>query len=507
MSTIDRREFLKIAGVGTGAILTGCTPVSTPVSTRPTPRSTHIVVIGAGAFGGWTALNLQRQGARVTLVDMYGPGNSRSTSGDETRGVRTSYGDRTHGELWMQWANTAITRWKEFDTEYSRPHAPQLFFTTGDLIMRADWEPFLTQTRTWWQKNGIAHETLEVDEVKKRWPQIHVDDIKAVLYEPQAGVVRARRATQAVAEVFENEGGRIVIGRVVPPEPGSWDGHTLRFVNGDTIAGDAFVFAVGPWLGKTFAFMQNRMRTPIGTVLYFGTPPGDHRFTYPNLPTWNFPGTTGWAGLPIDNRGFRVRGGGGGGNAPRTTAAAGGNQTAGQTAGQTASQTPSQTSNQTPSQTPNQTASQTTGGAVAAGNTPARGANQSANTPSQSGLSDPDASVRWVEAERLTRTVQFVTERFPLLKDAPILQTWACHYESTSSRNFIVDRHPNLPNVWIAGGGNAEAFKMGPVLGEYIARRVLGDDGDPAIASQFRIPETEYAPPAPTTQQRSGEDD
>ena len=106
--------------------------------------------------------------------------------------------------------------------------------------------------------------------------------------------------------------------------------------------------------------------------------------------------------------------------------------------------------------------------------------------------------MRWVEAERLTRTVQFVTERFPLLKDAPIVQTWACHYESTSSRNFIIDRHPNLPNVWLAGGGNAEAFKMGPVLGEYIALRVLGDDGDPAIASQFRIPETEYSPPAPS---------
>jgi len=464
VSAIHRREFLKIAGVSTGAILTGCGRVNT----APAPRSSHVVVIGAGAFGGWTALNLQRMGARVTLVDMYGPGNSRSTSGDETRGIRTSYGDRPHGELWMQWANQAIARWKQFDAEYTRSPNERLFFTTGDLIMRDEWEPFLTQTRTWWQKNGIAHETLDVAEVKKRWPQIQVEDIKAVLYEPQAGVVRARRATESVAEVFQKEGGRIVIARVVPPEPGSWDGHTLRFVNGDTITGDAFIFAVGPWLGKTFAVMQNRMRTPLGTVLYFGTPPGDQRFTYPNMPSWNFPGTTGWAALPVDNRGFRVRGGGG-------SSRPAGNQTANQTAGQTAN-------------------------AVPAGNTPPRGATPPAQSPSQSGLSDPDTSVRWVEADRLTRSVQFVTERFPDLKDAPILQTWACHYESTSSRNFIVDRHPNLPNVWIAGGGNAEGFKMGPVMGEYIARRVLGEDGDPAIASQFRIPETEFAPPAATTQ-------
>ena len=458
MSPLDRRGFLRIAGVGTGAILTGC--ATAPGISRSGLASANVVVIGAGAFGGWTALNLQRMGARVTLVDMYGPGNSRSTSGDETRGVRSSYGDRPHGELWMQWAAQAIGRWKAWDAEFSKPQKMRIFFTTGDLIMRQDWEPFLTQTRAWWTKNGIPHETLPVEEVQKRWPQIAVHDIKAVLYEPNAGVVRARRATESVAEVFRHEGGQIVIGRVVPPEPGSFDGHTVRLVNGDAISGDAFVFAVGPWLGKTFPLMQNRMRTPLGTVVYFGTPAGDQRFTYPNLPSWNFPGTTGWAGLPVDNRGFRVRGGGGGGGAPRNIAA-GANAAASGAAGAPANP------------------------AAAGTTTP---------PPSQSGLTDPDLSVRWVEPERLTRTVQFTTERFPALKDAPIVQTWACHYESSSSRNFIVDRHPNLRNVWIAGAGNAEGFKMGPVMGEYVARRVLGDDGDPAILKAFRIPETEFAP-------------
>jgi glycine/D-amino acid oxidase-like deaminating enzyme len=303
-----------------------------------------------------------------------------------------------------------------------------------------------------------------VDEVRKRWPQFAIDDITAVLYEPNAGVVRARRATESVAEVFRHEGGRIVIARVIPPEPGEFDGHTVRLTNGDTIAADTFVFAVGPWLAKTFLLMQNRMRTPLGTVLYFGTPPGDQRFTYPNLPSWNFPGTTGWAALPVDNRGFRVRGGGGGGRRP-----------------QTATSDTAQANRQ---------ASATMDAEPAA--RPAASRSQA----SQAGLSDPDLSVRWVEPERLTRSVDFVAERFPALKDAPILQTHACHYESTSSRNFIVDRHPNLRNVWIAGGGNAEAFKMGPVLGEYIARRVLGDEGDPDIAAQFRIPETEFPPAA-----------
>jgi sarcosine oxidase len=291
-----------------------------------------------------------------------------------------------------------------------------------------------------------------------------VNDITAVLYEPNAGVVRARRACEAVAEVFRQEGGRMVVGRVIPPEESGFDGSAVRTTDGTTITGDAFVFAVGPWLGKTFTLMRNRMRTPLGTVVYFGTPNGDSRFTYPNMPSWNFPGTTGWPGLPVDNRGFRVRGGGGGGGGQ------GGQRTA----------------------TPDSTR--------AAGATPS--ATSDTGTPTR--VDDPDLSVRWVDEARLARPRQFVADRFPSLRDAPVLHAWSCHYEQTSSRNFIVDRHPTLKNVWLAGGGNAEGFKQGPVIGEYIAKRVLGDEGDPALAKMFRIPTNEYqAQP----QQRPGDDE
>ena len=43
----------------------------------------RVAVIGAGAFGGWTALHLRNLGARVELIDAWGPGNARSSSGGE----------------------------------------------------------------------------------------------------------------------------------------------------------------------------------------------------------------------------------------------------------------------------------------------------------------------------------------------------------------------------------------------------------------------------------------
>jgi glycine/D-amino acid oxidase-like deaminating enzyme len=83
---------------------------------------------------------------------------------------------------------------------------------------------------------------------------------------------------------------------------------------------------------------------------------------------------------------------------------------------------------------------------------------------------------------------------FPALADAPLLETRSCHYESSSNRNFIVDRLPGLENAWVAGVGQAEGFKFAPVVGEYAAWRVLGDSGDPALVEAFRMPTVDYEP-------------
>lgn len=73
-------------------------------------KKSRMVVIGAGAFGGWTALHLLRAGAQVTLVDAWGPGNSRASSGGETRITRATYGpDRIYTNMSLR----ALEIWKE----------------------------------------------------------------------------------------------------------------------------------------------------------------------------------------------------------------------------------------------------------------------------------------------------------------------------------------------------------------------------------------------------------
>jgi len=86
------------------------------------------VVIGAGAFGGWTALTLLRAGMRVTLVDAWGAGNSRASSGGETRVIRTVYNGNA---LYTQMAARAFTLWREAEQQWKR----QVLFHTGAIWM------------------------------------------------------------------------------------------------------------------------------------------------------------------------------------------------------------------------------------------------------------------------------------------------------------------------------------------------------------------------------------
>jgi sarcosine oxidase len=101
-------------------------------------------------------------------------------------------------------------------------------------------------------------------------------------------------------------------------------------------------------------------------------------------------------------------------------------------------------------------------------------------------------SNRWATQERIDGSRRFVALRFPALANAPLLETRSCHYESSVNRDFIIDTLPDASNAWIAGVGQAEGFKFGPVVGEYVAMRVLGHEGDPKLVTAFKLPKEEY---------------
>ena len=257
----------------------------------------HAVVIGAGVFGTWTAHHLHAAGHRVTLVDAYGAGHSRSSSGDESRIVRCGYGP---DEIYSQFAVRSLALWREFNRRHDRD---QLFHQCGVLWLSPADDPYTQATRRTLEGGPYSVDVLDVPALRTRYPHLAVDDIGAALLEPGCGVVMARRAVRTLAAELIAQGVRFVRARVLATRPSG----ALRCEDGSEIDGDLFVFACGAWLPKVFPdLLDGVIRPTRQVVLYFGTPPGDDRFGPGHTPAWvDFP--AGIYGVPdLEGRGVKV---------------------------------------------------------------------------------------------------------------------------------------------------------------------------------------------------------
>ena len=411
MSRHDRRTFLKLTGAGALALggtkgLRAATPVHT--SGQAAASTTDVAVIGAGAFGGWTALYLQEMGHRVTLIDAYGAGNARASSGGESRQIRTQYGER---EIYTRWVIEAFDRWEARQREWGgRP----LFYRTGQLTLTRQWSASLRASKEVLDRHGVDNETVPHDELRRRYPQFNHEGIELGFYVPSTGVLMARRACFAVAGAFESAGGTLITAQGRPGQHAGGRLQELELSTGQTVSASTYVFACGPWLPKVFpSVMENKLQTPRRITFWYGVPTDDNRFIYPNCPTWDLQGAYGFPS--IEGRGWKV-------------------------------------------------------------------------APYYDSIPfDPDTGERIVTAEEIEHARQLVRRAFPALADQPVLESRVCQYEDSVDSHFIVDRHPEMDNVWIVGGGSGHGYKHGIMMGDYVAHRVVGDDHSPELVDTFTL--------------------
>ena len=248
-------------------------------ATAATPKK-RVAVVGAGAFGGWTALSLLRRGVAVTLLDAWGPGNLRASSGGETRVIRGMYGA---DKIYVDWVVRSFELWREAERRFGR----RLYHPTGVLWMFSVEDRYAKTSIPLLEAVKLPVDELSLDEARRRFPQVRFDGVRSVYFEREAGYLTARLACQAVAEAFEKEGGTFhrLAARPGPIENGRLS--RLDLADGSHLEADAYVFACGPWLGKLFPEVIGHGVLPTRQeVFYFGPPEGDRRFDEGNLPIW-----------------------------------------------------------------------------------------------------------------------------------------------------------------------------------------------------------------------------
>jgi sarcosine oxidase len=375
---LSRRTFLE----GAAAV---------PLLATLSSSAPRVTVVGAGAFGVWSALHLQRLGARVTLIDAWGAGNTRASSGGESRVIRAIYGpDRIYVEM----VKRSYALWEQLD--------PSLYVETGALWLHHADDAYVRSSVPILAELGFPVEQIALDDARRRWPQIEFKGIKSVWLERRAGALSARRACGVVRDLFVKNGGTYLQAQIDPaklPE------------------GDATVFACGPWLGTLFPdVVGDAVRPTRQEVFYFGTPRGTDRYQPGRFPIWIDFGERIVYGIPdIHGRGVKL---------------------ADDTRGE---------------------------------------------------LFDPTHGDRKPSAEGIARARRVLAERFPELAKAPLLSAEVCQYENSPDGNLILDRHPSLKNVWLAGGGSGHGFKLSPAVGEIVAHAVLGRAEPPKAFALDRL--------------------
>jgi sarcosine oxidase len=262
----------------------------TPDDADAAARQADLLVIGAGVMGSWTAFWAQAGGAgsdeaagggrRVTLIDAWGAGHARATSGHASRISRSAHGDDA---LYADWARRARTLWQRFEREWDE----QMFVETGVLWFGEEAGGFEDRSAAVLAAQGIPHEILSPDEVHHRWPQIGTQNLGIALWEPEAGTLLARHNVQAAVAAFQRSGGTYAIAAV---RPGRTAGGRLLSVvdlDGHEWSAGTFVFACGPWLPKLFpAELGDLVRVTKQDVLYVGPPAGCHPYAVGACPAW-----------------------------------------------------------------------------------------------------------------------------------------------------------------------------------------------------------------------------
>jgi monomeric sarcosine oxidase len=258
-----------------------------------------VAVVGAGVFGAWTAWHLAKRGQRVALIEAYGPGHSRASSGGETRIIRMGYGA---DELYTRWSQQSLEQWKKF---FEASKAP-LFHETGVLWLAGEDDSQLRRTAGALKRCKVRYEEFDRPALEEKYPQVSFADTKTGILEPYSGVLMARRAVAALVEDALRLGVQYCSAQILKPA-GSGRLEQVITSRGERISADQFVFACGAWLGKVFPeVLGARIFTTRQEVFFFGIPAGDTRFAAPALPTWLFQEDL-FYGMPdIESRGLKI---------------------------------------------------------------------------------------------------------------------------------------------------------------------------------------------------------
>jgi sarcosine oxidase len=257
-----------------------------------------VIVVGAGIWGASLALRLAETGWQVTLVEQYAPGHVRQSSAGETRLLRCAHGS---DDWYPRMAWRARDAWRRLEERTGE----ELYCEAGLMWFAHREDGWETRSAHVLQSLDIPHEVLEPGQAGRAFPGFRGDDLAFVLWEPHAGVLRARRATQVTARLARSAGVRLVRAKALP-----YGGGTGVVADGEVLRADRVVWACGAWLPSLLgaglgAGLGVEVKVTRQDTFHFGVP---REWSTPPLPAFCDYEMSAYGHGDLDGVGMKVNG-------------------------------------------------------------------------------------------------------------------------------------------------------------------------------------------------------
>ena len=207
-----------------------------------------LIVIGAGAVGSATAYAAARSGVRVLLLEQYAIDHDRGSSHGASRIIRYAYDH----PVYVGMARDSFRAWDALE----QAAGERFYHKSGGIDFAPPGEALLSGMRRTLLATGIMHEMLDAAAAMRRFPQFTLDPDWVVLYQADAGVLRASAAVRAFVRLARDQGATIRdhtrAARIVVHE------HTVTVhCQNESFDGARLVIAGGAWMNRLIAPLAN----------------------------------------------------------------------------------------------------------------------------------------------------------------------------------------------------------------------------------------------------------
>lgn len=257
-------------------------------------------IVGLGAMGSMTALELARRGQRVIGFDRFRPPHPFGSSTGRSRIIREAYFEHPQ---YVPLVQRAYVKWAELERDGKLP----LLSLTGGLMIGPPEGILVTGARRSATLHGLPFEMLTARDLRRRFPVFRARQNEAGLYEPRAGVLRPEAAIETALALAASVGADLRFDQPVLEWRAAAEAISVLTSTGEYRV-RRLVLAGGAWMAGTLPGVPLGL-TVARQPLFWFEPKGDRALVSPEqMPVfiWEWAAGQLFYGFPDQGSGVKV---------------------------------------------------------------------------------------------------------------------------------------------------------------------------------------------------------